>query len=56
MYGINAKSEFLVLDEPTNDLDITTLQVLEEYLADFEAVLLLLVMTDILWIRLLIIC
>ena len=26
---------FLVLDEPTNDLDIVTLQVLEEYLADF---------------------
>ena len=26
---------FLVLDEPTNDLDITTLQILEEYLADF---------------------
>lgn len=26
---------FLVLDEPTNDLDIMTLQVLEEYLADF---------------------
>ena len=26
---------FLVLDEPTNDLDIQTLQVLEEYLIDF---------------------
>ncbi len=26
---------FLVLDEPTNDLDIVTLQILEEYLADF---------------------
>lgn len=26
---------FLVLDEPTNDLDIQTLQVLEEYLLDF---------------------
>ena len=26
---------FLVLDEPTNDLDIVTLQVLEEYLSDF---------------------
>ena len=26
---------FLVLDEPTNDLDIQTLQVLEEYLQDF---------------------
>ena len=27
---------FLILDEPTNDLDIVTLQVLEEYLREFE--------------------
>ena len=27
---------FLILDEPTNDLDIATLNVLEEYLADFK--------------------
>ncbi len=27
---------FLVLDEPTNDLDIDTLQVLEEYLCEFK--------------------
>lgn len=27
---------FLILDEPTNDLDIATLQRLEEYLADFH--------------------
>ena len=27
---------FLVLDEPTNDLDIDTLQVLEEYLTEFK--------------------
>ncbi|MBQ2786355.1 MAG: ABC-F family ATP-binding cassette domain-containing protein [Bacteroidaceae bacterium] len=27
---------FLVLDEPTNDLDIDTLQILEEYLRDFK--------------------
>ncbi len=27
---------FLILDEPTNDLDILTLNVLEEYLADFR--------------------
>ena len=27
---------FLVLDEPTNDLDIETLQVLEEYLSEFK--------------------
>jgi ABC transport system ATP-binding/permease protein len=26
---------FLILDEPTNDLDIITLQILEEFLADF---------------------
>ncbi len=29
----------LILDEPTNDLDIYTLQVLEDYLADFPGVL-----------------
>ena len=27
---------FLILDEPTNDLDIVTLQVLEQYLLDFH--------------------
>ena len=27
---------FLILDEPTNDLDIITLGILEEYLADFK--------------------
>jgi ATP-binding cassette subfamily F protein uup len=27
---------FLVLDEPTNDLDITSLQILEQYLTDFR--------------------
>ena len=27
---------FLVLDEPTNDLDIVTLNVLEEYLSNFR--------------------
>ncbi len=30
---------FLVLDEPTNDLDILTLQILEEYLTDFRGIL-----------------
>ena len=30
-----ANPNFLVLDEPTNDLDIPTLQALEEYLIDF---------------------
>ena len=27
---------FLILDEPTNDLDIVTLNILEEYLLDFK--------------------
>ena len=31
--------QVLVLDEPTNDLDIATLTVLEEYLDDFQGVL-----------------
>lgn len=34
------KPNFLVLDEPTNDLDIPTLQVLEEYLSQFDGCLL----------------
>ena len=33
---------FLVLDEPTNDLDIQTLQVLEEYLQDFPGCVIIL--------------
>ena len=32
---------FLVLDEPTNDLDIPTIQVLEDYLEDFNGCLLI---------------
>ncbi|NND76892.1 MAG: ABC-F family ATP-binding cassette domain-containing protein [Flavobacteriales bacterium] len=32
---------FLILDEPTNDLDIFTLQILENYLAQFPGVLLI---------------
>lgn len=31
-----ANPNFLVLDEPTNDLDIDTLQILEEYLCEFK--------------------
>lgn len=31
-----ANPNFLVLDEPTNDLDIQTLQILEDYLASFH--------------------
>ncbi len=30
------KPNFLILDEPTNDLDISTLEILEEYLAQFN--------------------
>ncbi len=33
------RPNFLILDEPTNDLDIVTLGILEEYLADFEGCL-----------------
>ena len=32
---------FLILDEPTNDLDIVTLDILEEYLLDFKGSLLI---------------
>ena len=32
-------SQFLILDEPTNDLDIMTLTVLEDYLANFKGCL-----------------
>ena len=32
---------FLILDEPTNDLDIVTLQILEEYLLEFKGSLLI---------------
>ena len=31
-----SKPNFLILDEPTNDLDISTLEVLEDYLAHFH--------------------
>jgi ATP-binding cassette subfamily F protein uup len=34
------KPNFLILDEPTNDLDLLTLNVLEEFLANFEGCLL----------------
>jgi ATP-binding cassette subfamily F protein uup len=32
---------FLILDEPTNDLDIASLQVLEDYLAGFNGCVLI---------------
>ena len=34
-----ANPNFLILDEPTNDLDVMTLQVLEDFLADFPGCL-----------------
>ena len=34
-----ANPDFLILDEPTNDLDILTLQVLEDFLMDFKGCL-----------------
>ena len=36
-----ANPNFLILDEPTNDLDIITLTVLEEFLAEYPGVLLI---------------
>src|SRR5881296_2015979 len=38
---MRAPADLLILDEPTNDLDIPTLEVLEESLAEFEAGLVL---------------
>ena len=35
------KPNFLILDEPTNDLDIKTLEVLENYLADYKGCLII---------------
>ena len=36
LYRAELNPNFLVLDEPTNDLDIITLNVLEEYLQNFK--------------------
>lgn len=36
-----ANPNFLILDEPTNDLDITTLNVLEDYLQNFDGCLMI---------------
>ena len=41
---------FLILDEPTNDLDLLTLNKFEEFLMDFKGCLILVLMIDILWI------
>jgi ABC transport system ATP-binding/permease protein len=36
---LSKNPNFLILDEPSNDLDLNTLSALESYLADFEGVL-----------------
>jgi len=41
MRVLMSNPNFLILDEPANDLDIDTLQVLEAFLVDFEGVLVL---------------
>ena len=38
---LKMKPNFLILDEPTNDLDIITLNILEEYLQSFKGCLLI---------------
>src|SRR5690606_29865693 len=41
MRVLMANPNFLILDEPTNDLDIDTLNVLEEFLENYNGILLL---------------
>ena len=38
---LKQQPNFLILDEPTNDLDIVTLNILEEYLVDFKGSLMI---------------
>ena len=47
---------FLVLDGPTNDLDIQTLEVLEEYLQDFPGCVIIISRPLLPWTRLWTIC
>lgn len=39
--GFRTPSNFLILDEPTNDLDLETLDLLQEFLADYNGTVLL---------------
>ena len=39
--GLRTPSNFLILDEPTNDLDLETLDLLQEFLADFPGTVLI---------------
>lgn len=59
LLGVLMKApNFLILDEPTNDLDITTLTILEDYLLNFEGVIVIVShdrffmdkIVDILWV------
>ena len=43
---------FLVLDEPTNDLDIETLELLQEVIADYDGTVLIVSRIAIFWIAL----
>ncbi|MBL1404712.1 MAG: elongation factor 3 [Hyphomicrobiales bacterium] len=39
--GLRQPSNFMILDEPTNDLDLETLDLLQEFLADYQGTVLL---------------